>query len=227
MGKILIIEDDTDINNMISDALVRAGHETTQAFSGTEGQRCISADRPDAIVLDLMLPGISGEEVLARLSDGGENIPVLILSAKDGIENRISLLNTGAVDYMTKPFDVRELIARVNVHLRQSGAAAHKDGKEALYYKDMRLLPGTYQVFVKDHELQLTRQEFQILKLLISNQGRVFSKQAIFDYAWDDYYEGTDKTLNVHISNIRRKIKEYTDEEYIETIWGIGFRFPK
>lgn len=217
---ILIIEDNQDINNMIRDALVREGYSCTQAFSGTEGKLLLEQDSFVLVILDLMLPGMTGEELLEVIKKQ-KNIPVIILSAKDSLDSKVGLLSAGADDYITKPFELKELLVRIQVQLRKSGTVKEED---LLAYKDMRLLRSNMQVTINGNVLTLTRQEYKILELLLSNQKRVFSKQDIYDYAWEDYYIGEDKTINVHISNIRKKIKNYTDEEYIETVWGVGFK---
>lgn len=217
---ILIIEDNQDINNMIRDALVREGYSCTQAFSGTEGKLLLEQDSFVLVILDLMLPGMTGEELLEVIKKQ-KNIPVIILSAKDSLDSKVGLLSAGADDYITKPFELKELLVRIQVQLRKSGTVKEED---LLVYKDMRLLRSNMQVTINGNVLTLTRQEYKILELLLSNQKRVFSKQDIYDYAWEDYYIGEDKTINVHISNIRKKIKNYTDEEYIETVWGVGFK---
>ena len=217
---ILIIEDNQDINNMIRDALVREGYSCTQAFSGTEGKPLLEQDSFVLVILDLMLPGMTGEELLEVIKKQ-KNIPVIILSAKDSLDSKVGLLSAGADDYITKPFELKELLVRIQVQLRKSGTVKEED---LLAYKDMRLLRSNMQVTINGNVLTLTRQEYKILELLLLNQKRVFSKQDIYDYAWEDYYIGEDKTINVHISNIRKKIKNYTDEEYIETVWGVGFK---
>lgn len=222
MSKILIIEDSVDINNLIGEALKKAGYEYRQAFSGTEGLLCISAEQFDLAVMDLMLPGMSGEVLLPKIRER-QDIPVIILSAKDGLDSKLSLFDLGAEDYMTKPFEVAELVARIGVQLRKT-SADRKDVGKRLVLKDLTLDPEGFCGEVRGERISLTRQEFKILELLLSNPKRVFSKQDIYDYAWDEYYMGEDKTINMHISNIRKKLKTVSDEEYIETVWGIGFK---
>ncbi|MGN0696368.1 MAG: response regulator transcription factor [Oscillospiraceae bacterium] len=226
MGKILIIEDDTDINNLIAEALGKESYSCTQAFSGTEALLHMEADSFDLAVMDLMLPGMSGEELIVKLHNE-YSLPVIVLSAKDSLDSKISLLRSGAEDYMTKPFAVEELIARVDVQLRRSSQAAGKSAGKAVIRKQLKLCPESFSAEINGKALLLTKQEFKILELLMSNPNRVFSKQDIYDYAWDDIYIGEDKTINMHISNIRKKIKALTDEEYIETVWGVGFRAAK
>ncbi|MCM1057272.1 MAG: response regulator transcription factor [Firmicutes bacterium] len=215
MSKILIIEDSADINDLIGEALKKAGYEYTQAFSGTEGLLCAAAEAFDLAVMDLMMPGMSGEELLPKLREK-QNIPVIILSAKDGLDSKLSLFEAGAEDYMTKPFEVAELVARVGLRINKSG--------KKLVLKDLTLDREGFCGELGGKRIAFTRQEFKILELLLSNPQRVFSKQDIYTYAWEDYYVGEDKTVNMHISNIRKKLKAVSEEEYIETVWGIGFK---
>lgn len=229
MSRILIIEDDTDINNMMAEALRKAGYECTQAFSGTEGLLYIERDAFDLAVLDLMLPGMNGEALLPQIK-AGQNVPVIVVSAKDSIDSKVGLLTSGAEDYLTKPFDIQEFIARVGVQIRRFVGKGEKspDGhSDVLSYRELELHTDSYTASVGGQPVELTRQEFKILELLLLHPNKVFSKQDIYDYAWDDIYIGEDKTINVHISNIRKKLKAVTDEEYIETVWGIGFRLKK
>lgn len=224
MEPILIIEDDTDINNVIAEALSKAGYACVQAFSGTEGLLYAQSRAFALVILDLMLPGMTGEVLLPKLKEKLQ-VPVIVLSAKDGLDSKVALLTAGAEDYLTKPFELQELLARVAVQLRRFGGGAVQ--AQVRTYKEMELCESTFSVRVKGQKLTLTKQEFKILELLLSHPDRVYSKQDIYDYAWDDVYIGEDKTINVHISNIRKKIKAVTEEEYIETVWGIGFRLAR
>ncbi|MBO7452735.1 MAG: response regulator transcription factor [Clostridiales bacterium] len=228
-AKILIVEDDANINNMVCEALTKNGFECTQSFSGTEGLLNFKASEFDLAILDLMMPGMTGEELTAKIRETSK-IPIIITSAKSELDSRVNLLSTGADDYLVKPFEVKELIARVEVQLRHlSSVPEQTSGGEddILTFKDMELNRSTFEVKVKGTEIQLTRQEYKILELFMLHPTKVFSKQDIFEYAWDEYYIGEDKTINVHISNIRTKIKKITDDEYIDTVWGIGFRLAK
>lgn len=224
MKRILIIEDDTDINNLICEALTKAGYACTQAFSGTEGELYIEKDSFALVLLDLMLPGKNGGSLLPVIKQK-QDAPVIVVSARDSLDSKVSLLTSGAEDYITKPFEIQELIARVGVQVRRFSDTDQK--KEELTYKDLSLRPASFSAIIKGQEILLTKQEFKIMELLLSHPQRVFSKQDIYSYAWDDLYIGEDKTINVHISNIRRKIKTVTDTEYIETVWGIGFRLAR
>lgn len=223
MSKILIIEDDTYINNLIAKALSKEGYTCQQAFSGTEGLLYAKTEPFSLAIMDLMLPGINGEELLPRLkNDFG--IRVMVLSAKDSLDSKIDLLNAGAEDYMTKPFEIGELIARVGVQLRRNSGS--KPAKQ-LSHKGLVLNLEEMSANLEGHTLSFTKQEYKILQLLMENPNRAFTKQDIFDYAWDDLYMGEDKTINMHISNIRKKLKAVTDQEYIETVWGIGFKLSR
>lgn len=224
MNRILIIEDDTDINNLIAEALSKSGYSCTQAFSGTEGLLYVEKEAFSLILLDLMLPGKNGEPLLPLIKEQ-QNIPVIIVSAKDSLDSKVTLLNSGAEDYITKPFEVQELIARVGVQIRRF--SGYEQQRDDLKYKDLTLHSDSFSAFINDSEILFTNQEFKIMELLLSHPQRVFSKQDIYSYAWKDIYIGEDKTINVHISNIRRKLKAVTDIEYIETVWGIGFRLAK
>ncbi len=223
MSKILIIEDDTYINNLIAKSLSKEGYSCQQAFSGTEGLLYAKTEPFSLAILDLMLPGINGEELLPQLKNEF-NIPVIVLSAKDSLDSKIDLLNTGAEDYITKPFEIGELMARVGVQLRRN--SDNKPAKQ-LTHKGLTLNLEEMSAEICGNTLSFTKHEYKILQLLMENPNRAFTKQDIYDYAWDDIYIGEDKTINMHISNIRKKLKAVTDEEYIETVWGIGFKLSK
>ncbi len=224
MKKILIVEDDTNINHMLREALEKAGYACEQAFSGTEARMLLRMERGafELVLLDLMLPGIPGEEVLKEIREMGET-PVIVLTAKDELDEKIALLTNGADDYITKPFEIKEVLVRIQVQLRRSG----KDGDEdILEGKNLRLNRTTFEVSVDGQDIpNITKQEFAILELLMKHPKQVFSKEEIFEYAWKEPYMGETKTLDVHISNIRKKIKQITSEEYIATVWGIGYKF--
>jgi DNA-binding response OmpR family regulator len=225
MKNILIIEDDKDINNLISEVLTKNGYTCTQAFTGTEGLMCVARESYSLILLDLMLPNLCGEVLLPEIRKSQE-VPVIVMSAKDSIDSKVQLLNSGADDYITKPFDLNELVARVGVQIRRYDTTP-SNNDTLITFKDLVLNKSNFDVTVKNENIILTKHEFKILELLIANPDKVFSKQDIYDYAWEDYYIGEDKTVNVHISNIRRKIRQVTDTEYIETVWGIGFKLKK
>ena len=243
MPNILIVEDDININNLLCEVLMKAGYTCEQAFSGTEAKLLLNIKEKayTLVLLDLMLPGASGEEVLKEIRKHGR-LPVIVLTAKDSIDDKIGVLTDGADDYITKPFEIREVLARIQVQLRHievetKGAAEVEtevktkagiqegQGSGRLEFRDMVLTRSTFEVSIGGRVLpKITKQEFAILELLLKNPKQVFSKEDIFEYAWDEPYMGETKTLDVHISNIRKKIKTVTPDEYIETIWGIGYR---
>lgn len=222
--KILIVEDDTDINNLLFTALEKQGYTATQAFSGTEAKMLLKMESFALVLLDLMLPGVPGEEVLKFIRKQG-NSSVIILTAKDTLDDKVNLLIAGADDYITKPFEIQEVLARVQVQLRHG---VQEGNGNVLSYKQMILDREKFQIEVEGKPLEkITKQEFSILELLLKHPKQVFSKEDIFEYAWEEPYMGETKTLDVHISNIRKKVKEVTKEEYIETVWGIGYRLQQ
>lgn len=223
MAGILIVEDDININNLIKEALDRKGYNCIQAFSGSEALLIIEMGKAvDLVILDLMLPGVNGEDVLKSLRKN-LSVPVIVISAKDELDTKVDLLTMGADDYLTKPFEIKELQARVEVWIRRTKEISDNKN-ETIVYKEIFLDKSNYEVKVNDNIVPLTRQEYKILELLLTYPNKVFTKQEIYDYAWEEYYIGADKTINVHISNIRNKIKKYSDVDYIETVWGIGFK---
>lgn len=225
--KILIVEDDMNINNMIQEVLHKEGYQCTQAFSGTEAILCTRIQTYDLILLDLMLPGMNGNDFLKQYRKEAQT-PVIVISAKDELDSKVELLSSGADDYLTKPFELRELIARVSVQLRRhSNNNTEMNHDECLLHKNLMLNKTTLEVLVSGEAVSVTRQEFKILELLLSYPSKVFSKQDIYDYAWEEYFIGEDKTINVHISNIRQKLKKHSEEDYIDTVWGIGFKLSK
>lgn len=175
----------------------------------------------DVVILDLMLPGIAGEEVLKEVCRHGKT-PTIVLTAKDTIDSKVEFLRNGADDYITKPFDIQEALARVEVQLRRNN---EKYEVQKLSGNGMMLDKDSYRITIDDRELEtITKQEFAILELLLRYPKKVFSKEEIFEYAWEEPYMGETKTLDVHVSNIRKKIKKVSEREYIETVWGIGYR---
>ena len=226
MKKLLIIEDNTEINHMMTEALKKAGYECTQAFSGTEALLYYEKDNFDLVLMDMMLPGLCGDELFPKMK-AIKNVPVIVVSAKDEMDTKVEMLTSGAEDYITKPFEIPELLARVAVQIRRSNSGSGEVSEGKLTYKELTLDEQSFTVMVNDHEVQLTKREFQILALLVAHPKRVFTKQDIYDCAWNEIYIGEDKTINVHISNIRKKIKEFTDTEFIETVWGIGYKLAK
>ncbi len=253
MGKILVVDDDQDINRLISTILKKKGHDVTSAYSGTEAELLINMNTYDLVILDLMLPGLTGEEVIERLRKVS-NIPVIVLSAKGAMEDKVEVLNLGADDYITKPFENEEIIARVNSQLRRYtklGASNDikndtlmncddksfsdiansnmsdsnmSDTNSDVIYKNIHIQSAGREVFIKGEQVSFTAHEFDIMLLLFSNPSKVYSREMLYQSVWKNGYYGEDNTVNVHVSNIRKKIAEHDTEEYIKTVWGIGFK---
>ena len=217
MKTIAVIDDDIHIGNVLEELLQREGYAVLRAYSGTEAVLLLERHRPDLVLLDLMLPGLSGEEVLARI----EGVPVMVVSAKVGVEDKVSLLLNGAVDYITKPFDSRELLARVAVRLRESAAAGLSAPLEA---GPLRLDPASHAVTAAGTPVHLTKTEYAILKLFLQNPGQAIAKSVILDRISADTPDCTESSLKIHVSNLRRKLREATGTDFIESVWGIGFK---
>lgn len=213
----MIIEDDTDINHIIARALRGEGYLCTQAFSGTEGLRYLEEEPFSLILLDLMLPGLTGEQLLPRI----KGIPAIVLSARLEVESKVRLLLGGAADYMTKPFDMPELLARIAVQLRKS---ASPNPQSLLTYGDLRLDQVSREVRAKDTPVRLTRTEYAILRILMQNAGQVMAKSVLLDRISGDTPDCMESSLKVHVSNLRRKLKESGSDSSVEAVWGIGFR---
>lgn len=219
MKTIAIIDDDIYINAMLTELLEKHNYSTLSAFSGTEAIYMLSENTPDLILLDLMLPGLSGEKVLPKIKD----IPVIVMSAKADVHSKVKLLLDGASDYITKPFDTAELLARIAVQLRKVSSANSK----ILEFSDIILNTETHEVTVKNNPVRLTKTEFAILKLLMQNPSQVITKSSILDRISLDTPDCVESSLKVHISNIRRKFREYSETDYIEAVWGIGFKMSE
>ena len=217
MYTILIIDDDPDINNMLAELLEKEGYRTLRAYSGTEAELLLSMQTPDLILLDLMLPGLSGEELLPLI----KGLPVLVLSAKTDMEHKINLLNHGACDYITKPFDTRELLARIAVWLRASFPAPLSP---TLHCGDLTLDTAARSVSVSGTPVKLTRTEYAILKLLMQNPMQAISKSAMLDRISEDTPDCTESSLKTHVSNLRKKLRDAGAGDCIESVWGIGFQ---
>ena len=217
MQTILIIDDDAAIGDLEQEVLERAGYGVLRAYSGTEALLLLKASRPDLILLDLMLPGLSGEEVLPRL----QGIPVIVVSAKTAVQDKVDLLLGGAADYLGKPFDTKELLARVAVRLREASrsplAAVYSCGS-------LTLDTASHSVRADGTPVQLTRTEYAILKLLMQNPGQVLAKSVLLDSISADTPDCTESSLKTHVSNLRGKLRAASGRDYVEAVWGIGFR---
>ncbi|WP_418667795.1 response regulator transcription factor [Allofournierella sp.] len=220
MPNILIVEDDPSINGLIAEYLRQKGAVCTQAFSGTEGRLCFGAGGFDLVLMDLMLPGLPGEELLAWLRQKS-GVPVIVLTARDELGAKVALLSGGADDYLTKPFELDELWARIGVQLRHAGTPPQSG---LLVYRDWVIDPAARTLAAAGIPVELTAHEFDILELLAAHPSKVFTKQEIFEAVWRQDYFVEDKTINVHISNLRAKLRPTGTEGYIQTVWGIGFK---
>ena len=217
MSKILIVEDDEDIGAVLQRELTKDGFEVIRAVTGTEG-RMMLGQNPDLILMDLMLPGLTGEELLTHIPN---ETPVIAVSARSSVDDKVSLLTSGCVDYITKPFDIKELKARVIAALRT--AEGKKPGGR-IKCGEMEIDTDKHEVSISGVEIKLTRTEYAILKMLATGKGRVISKSELLDLIKSETPDCTESSVKVHVSNLRKKIKEITDTEYIEAVWGIGFK---
>ncbi|WNS47051.1 response regulator transcription factor [Paenibacillus sp. MMS20-IR301] len=221
---ILVVEDDNDINQLLCDIIRRSGYIPQSAFSGTEAMLYLERQAWDLVLLDLMLPGMDGEGVLGYIAEHSA-APVIIISAKLDQKTKIETLRTGADDYITKPFDIEEVSARIDSHLRRAQRAMERLQVQQLQHKDIVVDTEAKSVSVQGAELAFTAREYEILALLMLSPKKVFTKANLFKSVWNEEFHGDDNTINVHMSNIRSKLaKVNPDEEYIETVWGVGYR---
>ena len=218
MKTIAIIDDDIHIGNMLEEVLVKAGYGVLRAYSGTEALMLLSNKTPDLVLLDLMLPGLSGEQLLPKI----KNIPVIVVSAKVDAEHKADLLYEGAVDYVTKPFHTKELLARIAVALRNTTTQT-----TLLHYDNITLNTANYAVSVNGTDLKLTRTEYAILKYLMQNSTQAVSKSQLLDHISLDTPDCTENSLKIHVSNLRKKLRDVSGKDYIEAVWGIGFKLKK
>lgn len=213
MKHILIIDDDIYIGNVMEEALIKEGYQVLRAYSGTEAIYVLSASTPDLILLDLMLPGLSGEEVLSQI----RGIPVIVVSAKIDVDDKVALLLGGATDYITKPFEMKELLARITVALRGSVVSADS----ILSFDNLRLDITTHEVFVGQQGANLTRTEYAVLKILMQNPSQVIAKSVLLERISEDTPDCTDNSLKTHISHLRKKLLDIGGKEYIDTVYGV------
>ncbi len=220
MKRILIVEDDVSIHNVIEELLAKENYLVDNAYSGTEALLLLEKEKYDLILLDLMLPAISGEEIIKKV----DLTPIIVLSAKVSTDDKVNCLLNGANDYITKPFDSKELLARIKVQLRNRIDLQKIDN---LKYKELELLNDNHTLLVSSKKVSLTKTEYAILKQLLLNPHQVIPKNKLLDLISSDTEDCDENSLRVHISNLRKKIKNYTKDEYIESIWGIGFKMSE
>ena len=210
---------------MLAEALTNAGFRVRSSYTGADGLKEIKTNAYDLILLDIMLPYKSGDEILKE-TRAGSDTPVIVISAKDLVSTKVDLLRLGADDYITKPFDLDEVVARVESNLRRFRRSS---GDNRMYrYKDLSLDDDAKRVSVGGTEIELTPKEFMILELLLKHRGKVFTKSNLYESVWNEEYLGDDNAVKTHISNLRTKLKRgNVEEEYIETVWGLGYRLYK
>lgn len=216
MSHILVVDDDIHIGNLLQEALEAEGFQVSRAYSGTEAVLALDRERPDLILLDLMLPGLSGEQVLPRLA----GVPVIVVSARADVDSKTALLLGGAADYVTKPFALRELLARVAVRLREAPARAGGP----LAFGPLRLDSQARSVSIDGGDVRLTRTEYAILRLLMANPAQVVTKSRLLDEIGQDTPDCTESSLKTHVSNLRKKLRDAGAGDPIESVWGIGFK---
>lgn len=215
MTTIAVIEDDLPIGNLLQEVLEKQGYAVRRAYSGTEALYLLEREKPDLALLDLMLPGLSGEEVLPHLA----GVPVIVLTAKAGVEDKVRLLLGGAADYLTKPFQIPELLARIQVRLRERETAR----SPVLRWEKLALDETGRQAAVEGVPVHLTRTEYALLKLLLEHQGRAVAKSVILDSISRDTPDCTESSLKQHVSNLRKKLRDAGAGDCIQSVWGIGF----
>lgn len=217
MKQILIVDDDLPIGNMLEEVLTKERYRTRRAYSGSEALLVLAKEKPDLILLDLMLPGLSGEEVLKQI----KGIPVIVLSAKLDMEHKAELLYAGAVDYVTKPFYTKELLARIRIHLRDTFP---EQTSSCITCQDLTLHTDTREVCMDGKQIKLTRTEYAILKALMSHPTQVITKSVLLDLLCEETPDCTESSLKMHVSNLRKKLREVSSKKYIEAVWGIGYK---
>ena len=223
-SKIMVVDDDSNICELLRLYLEKEGFDPVIAGNGVRALEMFETEKPDLILLDVMMPQLDGWQVCREIRKKSQ-CPIIMLTAKGEVFDKVLGLELGADDYVTKPFDIKEVTARVEVQIRRAETTGRKEEEHRFTYQELELNKGDFTVKVGNTELpHITKQEFSILELLLKHPKKVFSKEEMFEYAWEEQYMGETKTLDVHISNIRKKIKAVTDKEYIETVWGIGYR---
>lgn len=221
---ILVVEDDQDINRLLCRILEGGGYSVRPAFSGSEAVLWAEQYDYDLVLLDLMLPGLTGEEFIAQMRKK-KTMPIIVLSAKAGLEDRVNVLRLGADDFIPKPFDNAEVLARVEAQLRRyKQFSSPGETGQVLRCGDLELDREAVKVTAGGREVPLTAREFEILALLMSHPKKVYTREQLYENVWGGEYMGDDNTVNVHISNLRSKLGKVSDNEYIKTVWGIGFK---
>lgn len=233
-ASVLVVEDDASLNDIICKQISKLGLNAEPVFSGSEAKRVLEQTTFDLIITDLMLPGMTGEDVVSFIRSTDDPVPIIVISARSETSDKVDLLSIGADDYITKPFDLEELSARILVQLRNSSKrAASSQGAcdeyaaSTIQIGGMCIVPSQRSLTVNGNEVSLTRTEFDLLQLLAENPKRVFTKQELYEHIWDEQPANDDNSINTHISNIRTKLKPYGADKCIHTVWGIGFKIQE
>lgn len=228
MTKILVVDDEVSISKLLQFNLEKAGYEVVTAFDGKQALETAREEKPDFIVLDLMLPYVDGLDVCKALRQEKVNTPILILTAKDDELDKILGLELGADDYITKPFSPREIVARVKAILRRTQTAqetAQKDADPVFHFGDVKLYPEKYEVYKDEEKVELTPKEFELLHYLASHSGRVLTRDQLLNAVWNYDFIGDSRIVDVHISHLREKLEEDTkNPRYIKTVRGLGYK---
>ena len=223
-GRILIVEDNREISKLISDFLQQNEYEVRAVYDGDNAEKLLKNQDFDIVIMDLMLPGISGEQLIRDFRKYSDK-PVIVISAKSMMETKLEMLRIGADDFILKPFDLNEVLVRIQVVLRRMGTVSKNDN--VLSYKNIIYSLSDNTVKFNDKNISLTSKEMQLLKLFLSHPKKVFTKANLYESLWNDVYYYEDNTINVHMSNLRSKLKKVSGEEYIETVWGVGYRLKE
>ncbi|HBQ27347.1 MAG TPA: DNA-binding response regulator [Syntrophomonas sp.] len=227
-GKILVVDDEEALTRLISYNLQREGFTSIQAYDGTRALEMIEGERPDLIILDVMLPGKDGLEICRDMRAAGDKTPVIMLTARDDEIDKVLGLELGADDYVTKPFSVRELMARVKAVLRRRTSQEEEPGKSKICIGSFTINPDSYEIFHNDYLLGLTVKEYELLDILLRNRGKVLKRDYLLEVLWDYSDSCSTRVLDVHISNLREKIeKDSKNPQYIKTVRGLGYKFEE
>jgi DNA-binding response OmpR family regulator len=226
MTKILIVDDEEDIVELIKYNLLNAGFQTFSAENGLEAIRLVREEHPDLVILDIMLPKMDGFDVVKVLRKES-SVPILMLTARNEEFDRVLALELGADDYLVKPFSTREMVARIKAILRRVGKEDYEKGN-VIKAGILTLDDDRHQVFLNKKEIQLTAKEYNLLKLLISNKGRVFTRERLLEQLWDYEYFGDSRTIDVHVRHLREKIEpDSGNPQFIKTVRGVGYKFEE
>ncbi len=219
-AKILIVEDEKDIRDLVKAYLEKEGYQVFEAGDGTEAVKIARLTNPDLVILDIMLPGLSGLDVLSTLRRESD-LYVIMLTAKAEEVDKLVGLNMGADDYLTKPFSPRELVARVNAALRRLKLGGSEDNKRVYRFAHIRLDEGSRKAWIENEALELTAIEFDLLQALMAHAGQVLTREQLLEQVWGMNYYGETRVVDVHIGHIRKKL----GDRFVTTVWGVGYRF--